>query len=116
MMSAPASTASCACPQALHLADQKRARFLDRRRERRRRSERQHQRRGRMREHEVQQFRPALQRPGDEAAADPRIAGGGKFPLQPLAVAIAAADQPEPTRGGDGGRQPPARGKAHRRG
>jgi hypothetical protein len=35
------------------------------------------------------------ERPRDEAAADPPVARRGKLPLEPLLVAVAAADQPE---------------------
>ena len=99
----------------LHLTDQHAAGGADRGREGCRIAEREHQGGGRVGKHLVQQMRLACQRPGDEAAADARIAGGYEFVIEPRRIAIAAADQPEPARRRDGGGEPAPRHAAHGR-
>ena len=67
-------------------------------------------------EHEVEQLRLLLQRPGDEAASDRCVAGRAELGIEPVRVAVAAADQPKPSGRRDGGGEPPARRERHGRG
>jgi hypothetical protein len=76
--------------------------------------ERDHQRGGRMGQRLFQQFGMLCQRPGDEAATDPRIARRGKFTVEPRGIAIAAAKNAKSTGGGNGSRQFAASNEAHR--
>ena len=100
----------------LHLADHRHARLPDLGGETGDRSEREHDRRGPARQYLIEQLRALRQRPRNEAAADARISGRRKFALQPAAVAVATADQPEPAGIRHRGRQPAAGDHAHRRG
>jgi hypothetical protein len=53
--------------------------------------------------------------PGDEAAADPGVARAVPFSVDPVAVAITAAEQTEATGLADRRRQPAAGDEIHRR-
>ena len=53
--------------------------------------------------------------PSDEAAADPGVARAALFSVDPVAVAITAAEQTEPTGLADRRRQPAAGDEIHRR-
>jgi hypothetical protein len=79
----------------LHLADQPRAGGLDGRREWTGIPEGEHDRCELPRKRAVEQVRALLQGPGDEAAADPGVASACPLPFDPVAVAIATAEQAE---------------------
>ena len=68
------------------------------------------------RENTVEQLWLLFQRPGDEAAAHRDVTGGAKFGIEPVSVAIAAADQSQAARGGHRGGEPSAGGERHWRG
>ncbi len=63
----------------------------------------------------VEHLRVLGKAPGDEAAADARIAGGSEFPCDPFGVAIAATKDAEPAGLGDRGREHAVRHDIHRR-
>jgi hypothetical protein len=90
-----------------HLAEEERARRLDLGGEGSRVAERQHQCRRPMGEREIEQLGPPGQRPGDEAAADAMVPGGSEFAIEPIRVAVAAADEAEPTRRAEGAASAP---------
>ncbi len=110
----PAGQRGAGMGEGLDLADQLGAGRLDGAREGGGIAEREHHRRRRAIQHTRQQLGLAGQGPGDEAAADPRVAGSGEFPIEPGGIAVAAADQAEAAAGRDRRCQPPAGGAAHR--
>ena len=101
--------------EGLHLADQRRPRHADGARERTRIAERQHHRDRPAGERGVEQVGFLRKAPGDEPAADPRVAGSREFPLEPVRVAVAAADQPKAAGLAHGCGEPAVRDEVHRR-
>src|SRR5688572_27585999 len=63
----------------------------------------------------IQQLWIPRHRPGNEPAADPCIPRCCELLLEPIGVAITAADDAEPACIGDGGSKPPARDHVHGR-
>ena len=100
----------------LHLADQLDAGRLDARDEGLRIAEREEDGAGPIGEHLLEQLGARAQRPGDEAVADLRVAGGAPFVLQPCRVAVAAADEAEAAGARHRRGEPAAGGERHRRG
>ena len=66
-------------------------------------------------ERAIEQRRLFRQAPGDEAAPDPRVAGRREFSLEPVAVAVTAADDPKSARRAHRGGELAVRHHVHRR-
>jgi hypothetical protein len=79
----------------LDLADQRHARLFDPQGERLRVTERKKHRRRQAFERELEEVRLLRQRPGDEAAADARVARHRDLLSEPDFVPVPATDQPE---------------------
>jgi hypothetical protein len=99
----------------LALADERHAGGRDLGRERPRITKGQHHRARLMCERLRQQLRLFRHGPGDETAADARIAGGPEFGFKPIGIAIAAADEPQPATARHGRRERAASSHRHRR-
>ena len=61
----------------------------------------------------IEQLRASCHRPGNESAADPCIPRCRVLQLEPIGIAIAAADESEPACIGHGRRKLPARHDVH---
>ena len=86
----------------LHLANQERAGGFDPRRKRNGRPEGEHDRDRRMPQDLIQEAGLSRKRPGNESAADPRVAGLRKLTFEPFLVAVTAprlCHFPQPSTG-----------------
>ena len=100
--------------QGLHLADEQRASIAYGWSEGSWIAERKHDGGGAMSKSALQDLGPLSETPGDEAAADPSVAGALPFLVKPIAVPIASAEQSEPACVADRRREPAARDEVHR--